>query len=403
MKLIYQNKVLIRPETLTDFEQLGSTTKMNLSDGHATQNLSPELWDSIGNINLIWQNAMSSSYNDVVKGFTNVYSDLACLKTLAQKHNLVVCPTASNSIDIVGAVLGEKSARTVLVEPTFDNLALLLSRRGVPLESISDRQFSSIQSLEDCREVFDGIALEALFLVSPNNPTGSVISEKQMRSVAQYCAEKEIILILDNSFRLQKTYHYDDYAILHDCGVSFISIEDTGKVWPTMELKISLMTCSDDLWANISLIYNEIYLCASKFSLKLIECLMRGALTHGLDFVLWNDIATRRSFLAKALYNSPVMPAEYEQTSTLSVSWLDISKTNLNDLSVTEFLWLNGIAVLPGRKFFWKNGHLTENQKNIRVSLLRPTENFHKAIEHIGKLNFDNISPTMLNKFVEGY
>lgn len=383
----------LQPSTLTDYEQLGSFSVMNLSDGHASQDFSSEFAEHVENLNGLWQRSNSITYTDMAKSYVNTFSLLAGTPCVNATDNFVICPTASNSIDIVGAVLNERRAVTCLVEPTFDNLALILRRRGVMLVSVSDGEVADIETEDDCREVFDNRA-SAIFLVSPNNPTGTILSQRRLGAVIEHCCRRDKILILDNSFRFHKRVHYDDYKMLFESGVSFLSLEDTGKVWPTQEVKASLLVCSDDLREPLAKIYNEIYLCASKFSLMLLERLIHQSRVSGLKTTLWDVIDARRDQVRAAVAASIFEFDPPAATSELGVAWLSVVNFGLNDLDTTDHLRELGVSILPGRQFFWRNGDKRRYHSNVRISLLRPKAPFDAAMAVIASVKQPGVPRT---------
>jgi aspartate/methionine/tyrosine aminotransferase len=74
--------------------------------------------------------------------------------------------------------------------------------------------------------------------------------------------------------------------------------------------------------------------------------------------------------LMTALEATPLVLANHRENSQLPFAWLDISFTNYSDLQLVELLAEDGVAVLPGRYFYWSSAARHGNR--IRVSLMRP-------------------------------
>ncbi len=123
--------------------------------------------------------------------------------------------------------------------------------------------------------------LDALFMVNPNNPTGFVIDAAMMKNIVVLCCRLNIILILDTSFRFCHKTAIDEYALLVEKGASFIVLEDTGKQWPTLDAKASLLSYSKNLAQEIRAIYEEVYLCCSNFVLRVIIAFIEATLKRG--------------------------------------------------------------------------------------------------------------------------
>lgn len=367
--------------TLTDYEQRGMVNEANLSDGHASQELHDSLHEIISDLPTLWNAAERCVSEEAMAYFVASYSQIAQVGSIARCERLLACPTASNSIDIIGALLAERKGRTCLIEPTFDNLALLLRRRGVPLQPVPVGRLYSMTTEQEIQALFDQHTPRAIFVVDPNNPTGEPLSHRTLQALCSYCKVRDIILVLDNSFRLHKRTLWDTYAVLEESDVSYLAFEDTGKVFPTQELKISILTSSPDLFPLLREIYNEIYLKPSNFSLFLLSAYAKKFQELGLRQILWDIIDDRQNQLANALEGTGLIIDTRTTNSTLGVSWIDIRGTGLKDVELVEKLAMHGISVLPGRQFYWSSHGERDHQNNIRVSLLRPKAAFAAGVE----------------------
>lgn len=233
-------------ETLTDIEVLGLSSPCSLADGHAYQDLDSIYQPIVDGLPASWHRAKSMPIPEMERLYVDTFGKTVGSDALARYPNFKICPTASNSIDIIGAYLAAKGLRVGLIEPTFDNLALLLKRRGVDLVAVDDRELVAATNADCLDTLLAPLGLRALFLVNPNNPTGRVMSEAQLEAIASYCIRTRTMLILDNSFRMHNRRPYDDYKLLLASGVSFIAFEDTGKAFPTLDMKASILAYSED-------------------------------------------------------------------------------------------------------------------------------------------------------------
>jgi aspartate/methionine/tyrosine aminotransferase len=300
-----------------------------------------------------------------------------------------ICPTASNSVDIIAAVLAENSISTRLIEPTFDNLPLILWRRGVKLAPIHEIDLIKAVGRTALAALLSANPCGALFLVQPNNPTGYTLDADCLAALAESCRDRGITLIIDNSFRFYKRRSFDDYEILVQSGVRFMAFEDTGKVWPTHDLKASLLFCSRDFEQLITSIYNELFLCTSRFSLLLLEQYILGTARVGLSQAVWTTVDERRDVLRRTITGTGLDIDDAALHSVISVEWLDCRQTGLRDLELTRAFASQGLFVLPGRQFFWNSGYHDDKQFNIRLALLRPAEVFKRAMGVIRALGPD--------------
>lgn len=385
-------------QTLTDFEEAGLHAPLCLADGHAYQDLHPAFSNVIQSLPEIWHTCVDRTIPEASQLFNESYSRLINAPILKSFNNYKICPTASNSIDLIAAVLKCKDLDAVLIEPAFDNLALLVRRRGVKLDSVRDIDLFQAAERNDIDDCFPSISsYGALFIVNPNNPTGITLSENGFKNIVNFCKRHDLVLVIDNCFRIYRKSNYSDYEILLNSSVSFMAFEDTGKVWSTQDMKASLVYYSDDLASIFSEIYNEVYLCVSNFSLGVIASFIDKTSEFGIDKIIWDTVDSRRRILRNLVENSRISVSEMSQNSTLPVEWLSCEATNKNDFLICEELRHLGLAILPGRQFYWNSSKNPCNQKNIRISLMKRETVFLKGINILrdylaldNRINFSN-------------
>ena len=373
--LIFLTKEMIMSsmlQTLTDFEVAGLHSEFCLADGHAYQDLHPAFTNIVQSLPQIWHNSAEQSIPEAEQLFNKSYASFIKAPVLNDYKNFRICPTASNSIDLVAAVLKNLKLNAVMIEPAFDNLALLTKRRGVPLTSVGDKELFDAAESNNIDNALPGLKhFGALFLVHPNNPTGLILSEDAFKNIVNFCKKYGIVMVVDNCFRVYRRNTFSDYQILIDSSVSFMAFEDTGKVWPTQDLKASLVYFSDDLKSIFNEIYNEVYLCVSNFTLGIISSFFDETAKVGVQKPIWDIVDTRRTLLRKTIVGSRFSVPEISMDSNLPVEWLEYSNDDKNDLSICKELKQLNLAVLPGRQFYWNSSDNHQHQKNIRVSLMK--------------------------------
>lgn len=367
--------------TLTEIETLGLQSQFNFADGHAYHDLGPSQRQLIENLGSIWEHSSQKKVKESEWDYKDAFWRLAESPSLKAYKYFKICPTASNSIDMVAAVLADKKLSTALLEPTFDNLYLLLKRRGVQVSSLCEKDLHTKGVIETLSQS----TADSLFLVNPNNPTGYVLSQTQFHEIVDHCVSNKKILLLDNTFRFFVKPEFDMYQILVDSKVSFISIEDTGKVWPTQDMKASLLIYSMDLAHITELIYEEVYLCISNFSLAVLTHFLVDSKNRGLEDAVWKDVRNRRTLFRSAIHGSALSIHPDSINTELSVEWVQINSLFRNDFAIMNYFKEKNLVLLPGRNFYWSGAHTETRTRNIRFSLLKPMKHFLAAVS---ALNF---------------
>lgn len=368
-------------QSLTDVELIGLESELSLADGHAAQDLDALFEPIIHALPSHWlRGGASDSSRACEFEFRDASARLYGSHALAAHPWFRIAPSASLSIDMLAGVVASRGGDVGLIQPTFDNIHQIFSRRRVTTHAIDDRALLHAIRTNAVAPLLDPLAIRHLFVVNPNNPTGRVLSADELTVLASHCRARHMTLLLDNSFRLYNRAPYDDYHVLRETGVSFAAFEDTGKVFPTQEKKASLLCYSEDMAQDVQQVYHEIYLKPCPPDLRMLSAFFDRTAEHGIERALWKVVDERRSALRRSIGGSALQTAPAALHSTLSVEWLDCSRLGLEDEQVCAQLQRKGLTILPGRQFFWADRQRPENHFNVRVSLLKPRSTFEAGL-----------------------
>jgi aspartate/methionine/tyrosine aminotransferase len=359
--------------TLTELEVKGLRSACNLADGHAYHALQPPQQRIVDRLPELWGEATRARQHDQECAFRDAFIRLSGCHSLAGYRPFRILPTASNAIDTVGSWLALRGQRTGLVTPTFDNLALILKRRGVALQPVAE----SVLYGEGPAGLSDPQAIDALFWVNPNNPTGLPLNRALLRRWAEWCAANGKTMVFDNTFRFFLEPRFDLYRELLDSGVRFLSFEDTGKVWPTLDLKASLLFYSAGIAPEVERLYEEIYLGVSNFALVVLGAFLDDSAIRGLETTVWKQVGDRRACLRDCLAGGPLQVAPGSEGSRLSVEWVRIAEGHGHDRQWIDRLHAKGLMILPGGPFHWEDGGPSPF---LRFSLLKPEPEFQAGL-----------------------
>lgn len=378
----------VHSQSLTEQEVLGFQRFADLSSGHAYHELPAALATLPDEMALLWREAAEQTPKEWEQRFIAAFCAMSGVHSIAQLPFCRPCPTASNSIELVAAMLRRRRLPTALVEPTFDNLALLLHRREVALHPIDERLIFDDTAIDRLEQHLVSSEAGALFIVSPSNPTGRCLPPTHFSAIAELCARYGVVLVIDSSFRIYNRDLFDDVALLLRSGVSFIAFEDTGKSFPTLDTKASLIYASPDLANELETLYNEVYLCASGISLLLLSRAFERTQQVGIDSVLWSLVDQRRMLLRAALTGSGLYTAPESLHSVIGLEWLTTGSDALTDIDVCSRLEAMGVAALTGRQFFWASRDQLGSQRRVRLSMMKPARRFNAALRILERTTF---------------
>jgi histidinol-phosphate/aromatic aminotransferase/cobyric acid decarboxylase-like protein len=363
--------------SLTSDERDAQRLRRNLADAHARQTMGAGERETIlERFVEFFDLAAMADYRDL-----EIDSGLAFLRSLGQQpppDRFVATYASSISTMIVGYLLRERDAVVSLTCPTFDNLHALLTSTGTTVipRHLGESPIEALVHGVDC-----------LFEVSPNNPTGHYVDAHDLAELANACRDVGTLLILDQSFKgHDERCCYDHYAILESSGVSYIVIEDTGKLWPTGDLKVSYVVASADLFADLRTHADNVLMNVAPFLL----CLVRAYAAYSEPLAYRNVrdvIGVNRRLVRETLsQGASTLEVVYPQ-SRVGVEMIGVELSRWGRL--TDELRARSVATLEGGKFYWDGSEPTLPQ--LRISLSRDpsdfTDSFHElvaAARHIG-------------------
>jgi aspartate/methionine/tyrosine aminotransferase len=364
------------PRTLTDWQMTGLNNTFSLADGHAhhrvhteaqaslTPRLAHMLFDVEGPQGLFEQR------------FAHRFYELAG-QTVPPDAELAFHYSASVSTDCAARALADTGVRRVgLITPTFDNIPMLLGRAGLDLVPLEERSFWTEASYR--RDRLRGC--DAVFLVVPNNPTGFEPEQTAFVDLVGMIAEHGLTLVVDSSFRFYSRLHlWDQYRVVAEAGPSLdaVFLEDTGKTWPTAELKVGLTCAFGALREPLRATTREVLLNVSPFTLQLLTELIaadgRARATTEVDPHSCQVIAQNRSELRRLIGGVDQVQVDSE-ASLVSVEWLRVPAGTAT--ATCAWLERRGVSVAPGNLFYWDRPH---NDEHLRVALARPPVYFEQA------------------------
>lgn len=352
---------------LTQLECMALNSPLNLADGHARQDLTPSQREIIRELPDLFAEGIKRPTEELERSAVSTYFSMLGQHSFPTGR-VLSCYSSSVAIEIVARSLATAMDSIALIHPTFDNIPDILKGVGMRLLPLPEEQLHD----GDLDAVISSVG--GIFITTPNNPTGRVLSEARLQDLAHRCAERNIVLALDTSFRgFDPRAHYDHYALLKASGCRWIVIEDTGKLWPTLELKIGWLVSSANINLPVTKIYSDILLCISPLVLALVERLAEDAAVGGLS-ELHRFIAMNRQILRSELADVPGVHFP-DTTSRGSVERIDLGERS--GIAIWNALRERNIYVLPCQQFYWANP--SEGGNALRIALARPASSLATA------------------------
>lgn len=333
---------------------------LNLTDGHARLILTHEQAAIVARIPEMFAAASRRPFREIEQE-----AHASFLHAVGQHSapigsgRILSCYSSTLATDIVARAL-PAGARVAVLHPTFDNIADLFITRGLSLVPLPEETLLA--------QDWPAAEVDAIVVTHPNNPTGLVTPEGHLRSLAEHAVRHGQTVIVDASFRGQvRAAQYDTYALLDEAGADWIIIEDTGKLWPTHELKIGMLAYSTRTRLPIERAFSESLLSASPVVLQLIAALARD----------WTDGGYERAHALidrnRATVSEAIGPAGLrlaDPDSQISVARVELPEDGPDSSLLYKDLVARGVHVLPCAPFHWADPQ--SGLRYIRLSLARP-------------------------------
>lgn len=351
-----------RRTTLTHLENRALRSGLNVSDGHPRMPLTPAQEAIVAGLAGLFHEALPRPFEEIEEAAQRTF-----LHGIGQRAapvgtgRLLSLYSSSSAMDIVARALAERTASVALIHPTFDNIADLLMARGLALVPLTEAELDAEEAPPLPAEV------GAVFVTTPNNPTGWVLPAAGLVRLAEFCARTGRVLALDTCFRAHDPRaQYDTYEILDASGVEWVVIEDTGKVWPMLELKAGFLAWGERTELRLVDAFNDLLLSISPVVLLLIQRLAEDGVRGGYG-ELHRLIAGNRALLTEVLAGSPLVMADPDsRISVARITWADGGP---DAGRLYEDLAAQGLHTLPCGAFHWARPE--EGRRLLRVALGR--------------------------------
>lgn len=366
---------------ITRAQMAGLNARFNLSDAHNRMELSPGLARHFADGGLVdlWRRAETLSYHKVLASLIESMSGLLGDAFGALDQDSIDEAYASSvCMNILAGSIADAGYDVALVEPTFDNIHDLLALAGVKTVPFPDAAYSDGD--------FEMIGAKVVFVVSPNNPTGTVLEADRMRDLFRWAEESERVVCIDRSFALFDERPVDVYAIASEFpSLGLICIEDTGKIFPSLDQKVGLLVNVNPAARSMEVVTRAIQVRRSALLLNVSPLTLCVVTAFLKDAQRGEGIAHVRSALQRnrAALTRVLSPMGFVSVSTgqSSVQLLDVSALPFPTAQkLVECLRRDvGVHVLAGDKFFWSTPN--EDSGLIRLALARNSSYFNEAIE----------------------
>jgi len=371
------SKAILQAKTSTDYERLALESTVDLSNGHSRLRLTPSQETIVSRFSQLYWEAGKRSQSELECEFVDAFFLLAGQGQQFSSNQYFLSYSASSAIEMLASFCRRHHKEIALIEPTFDSIPSILQREGLPLEVIPEADLYET----DIAKLLASLTANVIWLVQPNNPTSRFLDEAKFTEVVRFCAENNKLLICDFCFRFfsRDMLQWSQYDILKQSNVSFVTIEDTGKTWSALDIKMGILVCSEDVTPEMYRLHNDLLLNVSPFQLRVLTEFIKDTYHNGLETTIWHHAVLNRKNLRAGLAGSVLEPVTTDESAPAR-EWFRIN-ARFSGEDLWDVLKDRGIHILPGSNFYWSNPDVGRHY--IRIPLTRDPNLILQAIPAI--------------------
>ncbi len=246
----------------------------------------------------------------------------------------------------------------------YSEVALMMGAELIPVETSLESNFTI-----DVAALSEAITpkTKALLIVTPNNPTGTVVPEKTLRQIAALAIERDLIVISDEIY---EDYLFDDHkhvsmATLPGMRERTISLYSLSKGYALTGVRVGYIVAPPKLSEAMLAFHHAMTICANSIA----QYGAAAALSQPRDWFIpiLQEYDRRRKLWMKTLDASGLPYAEPQGAYYIAV---DIRPTNLNSSDFSKRLRQEAKLVMG-----------TAGNGYLRASLMQASPQFEEGLE----------------------
>jgi len=295
------------------------------------------------------------------------------------KKDLVITTGGSEAIQFAFNVIADPDDEIIIPEPFYTNyngFASLSGVKVVPVATEAEAGFH-LPPLEEFSKRLTP-RTRAIMLCSPNNPTGTVYSEQELRQIGEFAKQHNLYLIADEvykEFTYEGNRHFSVLQI-EELAEQVIVIDSISKRYSACGARIGAVISKNEKVIKGILKFAQARLCPS----TLEQIGAAGAYSLPLDYFhdVMNEYQRRRDILFKILTSHPDIVLQKPEGAFYIMAKLPIKDSD--DFArwlLTDFeSGHETVMVAPGAGFYSTPGR---GKSEVRLAYVLETGKLERA------------------------
>ncbi len=305
---------------------------------------------------------------------------------------ILVTTGVSEGIDLAIRAITDPGDEVLVVEPSYVSYKPCVIMAGGEPVSVSTKLENDFKVRKEDLEKYITPRTRAIIMNYPNNPTGSIMTQKDLEEVADVAVEHDLTVISDEVYeKLTYEGRHVSIASLNGMRDKTILLNGFSKAFAMTGWRLGYACGNDEVIEAMMKIHQYTMLCAPiTAQLGAIEALRSGQ-PEMLEMV--KEYNRRRRVIVKGFND---LGLNCFEPKGAFYAFPSIMSTGLTSEKFAErLLFEEGVVVVPGNVFGESgDGHL-------RCSYAASMENIKEALSRMGRL-LDKIkaeqAPTIKNK-----
>ena len=300
------------------------------------------------------------------------------------KNITVTCGATEAMMASLKAVINPGD-EIIIFEPFYENYGPDCLLSGATPRYIRLRPPDWSFDFGELENIFNS-KIKAIVINTPNNPTGKVFSEEELRFIARFCVKYDVIAITDEIYEhiLYDGHRHLSIASFPEMAERSITINSISKTYSLTGWRVGWAIASDRITREIRKVHDFLTVGAA-------TPLQEGAafaLTLGEGYYRWlaEFYQNARDTLYYALLETDLHPYKPAGAYYIMCECTDFMQRHQlpNSLELAYFLVKNiGVATVPGSSFYSDPGY---GQFQIRFCFCKNPETLQKAQSYLSKI-----------------
>jgi len=292
---------------------------------------------------------------------------------------------ASEALIIIFMICCDPGDEIIIFDPTYANYMGFAALCGVNLVPIMTKMEENF-ALPKAEKINNYITpkTRAILLCSPNNPTGTVYSRDELRMLLNICEERDIFLIVDETYRELIFDGLSPFSILHlDARNDRVIVVDSlSKRFSLCGARVGCLITNNQDVLNRSLSVAQ-----ARLAVPTVEQFAAAYMLKHLpnDYVdgMKAEYAKRRDILHEALCALPGVSAFKPQGAFYTLAQLPVDDAEkFASFMLSQFSYEHEtVFIAPGTGFYMTND---EGKNRARLACVLNPADLKRAIEVLG-------------------